>query len=138
MSERTIANELISQCVNFLTSKNITVEKVEAPYVFFDYTIKERTLHCAFIAGEGDDSNFCRFVIPNIEVIDAEQQRVLQILNGLTADYKVGKAFLSSEGKVWLGVEVFVYSKENLKPLYERIFNTMVHLCEDYMLKINQ
>lgn len=134
MPETSKINELITQCVAFLSARDIIVEKVETPYVLFNYTILGRNFQCVFTAGEGDDPNFIRFVIPNIE-IGNDINEITPYLNQLTADYKVGKAFLSENNQLWLGVECFVYSKENLSLLYERMFNTMEHLCTAYLVR---
>ena len=131
MDEVYNSNVMLAQCITFLSEKSILVQKTEPPYVFFDYNILNRNLHCVFAVGEGNDPNYCRFIIPNLEAVQGDNN-INDVVGQITAEHKAGKAFMVG-GKVWLSVECFVYSTENIKSLYDRMFSVLVKICQKYL-----
>lgn len=79
-----------------------------------------------------DDSSFFRFIVPDIDnegtITDDTRKKVCDI----SASYKVGKCLIISNNQVWLTAETFIFSKENVEPMFQRMITLLCQMLEDY------
>ena len=63
---------------------------------------------------------FFRLLLPNIYSIEDNKDKCNEIVNNFNYTYKVVKAIVTPANQIWLSVEQFAYSKENIELLFER------------------
>ena len=98
----------------------------KSPFLLF--TLKD--YQYMFQYDKSTDPNFMRLMLPNIKrdaINDNERKRMV----GITTQYKGVKA-IDVDNHVWLTLEQFVYSLDNIDQLFERMLNAMEYVIKQY------
>lgn len=101
--------------IQYLASKTLSFQTNVEDQVSFQYD----GLNYLFV-NDSSDSNFFRLLLPNIYIIEDNRDKCDEIINNFNYTYKVVKAVVTSTNQIWLSVEQFVYSEENVELLFER------------------
>lgn len=83
------------------------------------------------------DPFFFRLMLPNVMGIPDGQDaaEVYEAINKINAAFKVGKIVVFSDRQVWVAVESFVYSKENIRYLFNRAIVVAGMMLDDFRRK---
>ena len=125
-----------SKFIQYLSSKSLPFQNNVEDQVSFQYD----GLNYLFV-NDSSDSNFFRLLLPNIYSIEedsAKKDRCDEIINNFNYTYKVVKAIVTSQNQIWLSVEQFVYSDENIDMLFERCVMLLKATIELFQKKINE
>lgn len=106
-----------SKFIQYLSSKNLAFQNNVEEQI----TFQSEGLNYLFVY-DSSDPNYFRMLLPKIFEIaeDSAENKYSSIINEFNSTYKVVKAFISSDNQIWLSVEQFVYSEENIELLFER------------------
>lgn len=99
-----------------------------------DYIIvfKYKGLFYFFVTEEGDPFYF-RLVMPTILKVDAaNRERILELINEMNLKYKIAKMTIFEDSTVWLFIEQFVYTDENIDKLFDRVLAIPEKIVEDF------
>jgi len=77
-----------------------------------------------FFTSDGDEQ-FFRIIMPNIYDVDNDREKVLEVCNDITANLKVGKAFLVGD-HMWLSIEMFLDSTPEVGDFFERCLEILM------------
>ena len=106
---------MLSRFIQYLSSKSLSFQNNAEDQVSFQYD----GLNYLFVY-DSSDSNFFRLLLPNISGIEDNRGKYDEIVNNFNYSYKVVKAIVTPNNQIWLSVEQFVYSEENIELLFER------------------
>lgn len=107
-----------SKFIQYLSSKNLAFQNNVEEQITFKY----EDLNYLFVY-DSSDSNFFRLLLPNIYSIENKENNkneCNEIVNNFNYTYKVVKAIVTPTNQIWLSVEQFVYSEENIELMFER------------------
>lgn len=107
--------QMQSKFIQYLSSKNLAFQNNVEEQITFKY----ENLNYLFVY-DSSDSNFFRLLLPNIYSIENNTNECNEIVNNFNYTYKVVKAIVTSTNQIWLSVEQFVYSEENIELMFER------------------
>lgn len=95
--------------------------KIEGNGIFFKY----KNLSFLFVIDESDPY-YIRLILPNIIIIDeSNRDRLNELIDKYNVDFKAIKA-IKFKNNIWLVIEQFVYSRERISDLFERMINLLV------------
>ena len=122
-------------CKYLSSSSDYSIKSKEANVVSFEY----KGLNYLF-AYDNDDPYYIRLMLPN--VISVTDSRISDNLNNIINDYnlkfKAIKVTVVSDS-LWLSIEQFIYSKDNITNLFSRIIlileTVISKFREDYLQK---
>lgn len=102
----------------YLDSKGIKIQNE------FDTTINfERNGLQYIFFSEKSDPYYFRVILPNILKVTPETETdILNLVNTVNLKYKVAKSVIIDNKDVWISVELFVYSMNNIDELFNRVF----------------
>lgn len=81
---------------------------------------------------EASDPSYFRIMLPNIANIKEDnKQEINEIVNLENSKFKLAKAIIV-EQQVWISAELFVYSKEGINSLFDRILNLLKEVIIDF------
>lgn len=103
----------------FLDKRNIPSSFVDEQRTMIHFTIDN--INYLFSYNFNEDPVYVRIIIPNAGEVDLGKPEDVRMLYELTNAYKVGKAY-AADGQVWFSTEAFVYTKEEVDPLFQRMF----------------
>lgn len=66
------------------------------------------------------DPNYFRLIVPNIERVNGNADKYQSLLNTVNKNYKAVKIYIADNDMLWIAIEQFVYSLDNLNSLYDR------------------
>lgn len=107
--------QMQSKFIQYLSSKNLAFQNNVKEQI----TFQSEGLNYLFVY-DSSDSNFFRLLLPNIYSIEDNKDKCNEIVNNFNYTYKVVKAIVTPANQIWLSVEQFAYSKENIELLFER------------------
>lgn len=107
--------QMQSKFIQYLSSKNLAFQNNVEEQITFKY----EDLNYLFVY-DSSDSNFFRLLLPNIYSIENSKNECNEIVNNFNYTYKVVKAIVTPTNQIWLSVEQFVYSEENIEFMFER------------------
>lgn len=123
---------MIETFKNFLSAKGIIPTCSEN---LLQFTYKK--LNFALLT-QASDPFYFTLILPNIYTITLEnEQQTRTIMAELTATYKVAKFFAVNES-VWLSAEQFVYSRENINALYDRLLSVLQDAYTEFNNKMRE
>lgn len=122
-----------SKFIQYLTIRNLTFQNNVEEQISFQF----EGLNYIFVY-DNSDSNFFRLLLPNIYSIEKERSIYDIMINDFNSMYKVVKAIITSQNQIWLSVEQFVYSDENIDMLFERCVMLLKATIELFQKKINE
>lgn len=111
--------------LDYLSTKGITYQDTGDIVSFANNNINYM---CAF---DQNDGNFFQFLIPDIEPSQDIDDQIKQKVDRLSKEVKVAKIFIIRD-QVWISVESFVYSYENLTNLIERLLGVGAETLRRY------
>ena len=83
---------------------------------------------------DNSDKYYFRLILPNIYTITDDKEdksRCLDIINELNRDFKVAKTFVI-DNRIWVSVEQFAYSNENISLLFERCIYLLERIIRQF------
>lgn len=115
---------------NFLQSPEIS--KVEIKEDEGEITFQYKGYAFLFVCSE-EDSSYIRLILPKIATEENLKDgiEILPIINEYNKKYKAIKMCLFGE-YIWLSMEQFVYSKENISDFFKRIVNILIYVIEEF------
>lgn len=121
-----------TQFIDFLASRGASNVDFRDDKVIFSLN----GLNYIFVSNDSDRHYF-RLILPNISPsITEENPRHEQIINEINRDYKVAKAFVVND-RIWISVEQFVYSNENINFLFERCISLLPRIIDQVRRILN-
>lgn len=126
--------ELRTQCKEFLNSKGFILDKEpskDSPYFRFKDTISGKETSMVFAINEGGDVAYVRVVATGLGQVNNSIDSLRTLIDKISSQFKIGKAILV-DNDILLSAECFVYSLENVKQLYERMYIVLRQMCETY------
>lgn len=125
--------QMQSRFIQYLTLKNLTFQNNVEEQISFQFD----GLNYIFVY-DNSDSNFFRLLLPNIYSIEKERSIYDILINDFNSMYKVVKAIITSQNQIWLSVEQFVYSEDNIDLLFERSVMLLKATIELFQKRINE
>lgn len=80
---------------------------------------------------DNSDKYYFRLILPNIYTITDDKPRCVDIINNLNKDFKVAKTFVI-DNRIWVSVEQFAYSNENISFLFERCISLLESVIRQF------
>lgn len=119
---------------NFLDKRNIPALFVDEQRTMIQFTINR--IHYLFSYNYNEDPVYVRLIVPNAGAVDLTNPDDVRMLYDLTTSYKVGKAY-ASNSQVWFSTEAFVYTKEGVDFLFQRMIQVLQDMLNQYRLTHN-
>lgn len=117
----------------YLFEKNIQITGEEENTLSF--TIYG--LNYVFIT-DSDDICYFRLILPNIKIFDEQNMsEYAEMANEYSQKYKVVK-MIDVDRSVWLVVEQFVFSTENINYLFDKCINILRFTIEQFRISQNK
>lgn len=107
---------------NFLDKNNIQSSFLDNNRTMIEFSIDG--LHFLFIYIASEDPYYIRIVLPNAGQINGQDNDEIKMLYDISTSYKVGKAYVYN-GQVWFSTEAFVYNREGLEMLFQRMISVL-------------
>lgn len=107
---------MITLFKQYLQTKNITPTE-DNETITFEYN----GLYYLFVH-ENSDPNYFRLIVPNLykATDEVDLTKYKELVNTINLKFKVAKSFVTTDDTVWISVEQFVYSVDNISFLFER------------------
>lgn len=87
---------------------------------------------------EKSDPYYFRVILPNILKVNTEnEQEILQLVNSINLKFKVAKSVIVEKENVWISIESFVYSMNNMDEFFDRIFVLYEVVLNEYKEYLN-
>ena len=116
---------------SYLSSIGVNVKEVNETSISFE----SNNLQYLFLTDSSDPYYF-RLILPNIAIVtDENTSKINQVVNSSNTKFKVAKSFIIDD-KVWVSVEQFVYSRENINELFNRSLNLLETFMSDFRKEI--
>lgn len=80
---------------------------------------------------DNSDKYYFRLILPSIYTITEDKPRCFDIINNLNKDFKAAKTFII-EDRIWVSVEQFAYSNENINFLFERCIYILESIIKQF------
>lgn len=113
---------------DYLNSNNISIKGEEEISVFFNYS----DLNYLFVFDENDPFYF-RLILPNIMSMNEDNsEKIYKVINSTNLKFKVVKTTISGNNNIWISIESFVYSKENIDELFKRSMELLKSAILDF------
>lgn len=107
---------MIAALKNYLETQRIQLTHEEKNML----TFSKSDLNFVFFSEDGDPYYF-RLLLPNVmDITAANSGYIKDIILDCNMNIKVAKGVIINEN-VWISVEQFAYSKENINELFERV-----------------
>ncbi len=101
---------------NYLNFKNIEIQEDDSRISF-----ERKGLNYLFLYNREDPVYF-RLILPKVlKITENNKAQISNSVNLVNQSVKVAKATIIDED-VWISVEQFVYSTENIEDLFDRVF----------------
>lgn len=109
---------------SYLSSIGVNVKEGNDTTISFE----NNELQYLFMVDNADPYYF-RLLLPNVVSVSEENKsKITQLVTASNAKFKVAKAIILNDN-VWISAEQFVYSKDNINDL----FNRVLHLLETFI-----
>lgn len=87
---------------------------------------------------ENNDTSYFRLVLPNIQTItDDNRAKNIETINEINYNLKVVKGIIVGSNRVWLSVEQFVVSMENIGEVFSLALMVLEVAIAEYRFKFN-
>lgn len=117
----------------YIDSNGIKIQNEDEISISFERNGLQYTFVC-----EKSDPYYFRVILPNILKVNAEnKQEILQLVNSINLKFKVAKSVIVEDKNVWISVELFVYSMNNMDELFDRIFILHEVVLNEYKEYLN-
>ena len=116
---------------NYLANKDI-----QSSYINDDQTVLRfdiNNVHYLFYYRQDADPTYIRIMIPNIANVDENNVGEILTLLRLSQSYKVGKALIEN-GQLWLATDAFIYTRENINLVFDRLISVLNDMFSDYRM----
>lgn len=121
---------IIPKFVEFLASRGIAYDIVDEVFIKFKY----KDLNYMFQYYKDEDPSYFRIMLPKINNKEVDAN-VLQITKELNLNYKTVKIVEFEPGSIWMIIENFVYSLENVDMMFARIIDVLAFVIKIYREK---
>ena len=78
------------------------------------------------------DPHFFRMALPHINRQDVQIQDIDLQIHQLNRNYKVAKVVRDIDGNLWIMADAFVYSADNIEPLFVRHIQALTDMINEY------
>ena len=86
-----------------------------------------------FIFDSSDnDPHFLRLALPQINRQEVSVENVEQQIYQMNRNYKVTKIVRNNDGTLWILADAFVYSTDNVEPLFVRLIQALTDMINEY------
>ena len=126
-------NCMLTAFKKYIDSKGIKIQSEDETTIFFERNGLQYTFVC-----EKTDPYYFRVILPNILKVNNEnEQEILRLVNSTNLKFKVAKSVIIEDKNVWISVELFVYSMNNIDELFDRIFILCEVVLNEYKEYLN-
>lgn len=128
-------NSMLEAFRKYLLSNDIEVQnEKDGTAIYFERNTLQYIFNC-----EKSDPYYFRIILPNIlKVTSDNKQEILQLVNSVNLKFKVAKSVIVEDENVWVSVELFAYSMNNIDELFNRAFilhETVLNEYKEYLKK---
>lgn len=117
----------------YIDSKGFRIQSEDETTISFE----RNGLQYTFVY-EKSDPYYFRVILPNILKVNTEnEQEILQLVNTINLKFKVAKSVIVEEKNVWISIESFVYSTNNMDDFFDRIFILYEVVINEYKEYLN-
>lgn len=117
----------------YIETKGIKIQSEDETTISFE----RNALQYTFVY-EKSDPYYFRVILPNILKVDTEnKQEILQLINTINLKFKVAKSVIVNDENVWISIESFVYSMNNMDEFFDRIFILYEAVLNEYKEYLN-
>lgn len=112
---------------DFLKKSGINANEVGNGRIFFSVN----GLNFIFDANESDP-HFLRLSLPQINTQEVQAEGLEHQIQQLNRSFKVAKIVREQDGSLWIIADAFVYSIDNIEPLFVRLIQALTDMFNDY------
>ena len=121
---------IIPKFVEYLTSRGMEYEITDEVFINFKY----KNLNYMFQYYQNNDPCYFRIMLPKINNKQVNNE-LTDIAKELNLNYKAVKTLEFEPGSIWMLLESFVYSMDNIEMLFSRIIETLAIVIQKYREK---
>lgn len=118
---------IIPKFIEFLSSRGIEYNIVDDVFIKFNY----KDLNYMFQYYKDEDPSYFRIMLPKINNKQVTTELV-KITTELNINYKSVKLFEIESNSIWMVIECFVYSLDNIDMLFSRIVDALSTVIKIY------
>lgn len=85
-----------------------------------------------FICDKFDPHYFRIVLCTGLKVNDENKYEILELINYIIQKFKAAKSAIGEDNNVWVSVESFVYSMDNIDELFDRALTQSDNVLEEY------
>lgn len=113
--------------LDFLKKSGIQANEVGNGRLFFSVN----KLNFIFEAND-NDPHFLRLALPQINRQDVQVKTLEQQIFQLNRNYKVSKIVRDTDNSLFILADAFIYSIDNIEPLFVRLIQASTDMINDY------
>lgn len=126
---------MLREFQNYLATINTTSEFVDEERTMLHFNIDG--INYLFVYNANSDPAYIRILIPYAGTVDVGNQNDLLMLHNLTVRFKIGKAY-ADNGQVWFATEAFVYTKDCVYQVFQRMISVLRDMLIHYRAITNE
>lgn len=119
---------------NFLDEMGIPSAYADEHRSMIEFTIGD--INYVFMYRAEEDPTYIRILLPNAGLVPEQSPETLREVYSLTNSFKLGKAFIQN-GQMWFVTEAFIYDRENLTPLFQRMLSVLRDMLHTFRSNTN-
>ena len=86
---------------------------------------------------EISDPYYFRLILPNVFDANSNVDEIHRYINNINLTFKVVKLYITENNSVWISIEQFVYSSENITNLFERSITLLESVFNHFKENLN-
>ena len=119
---------MLNEFRNYLKSTpDVEISKEDNNTISFSY----KSYHLLFIY-DSTDPYYFRLILPNIINLKDLKKDIGDIVNDYNSKFKVSKMTVVDNNSLWISVEQFVYTKDKVNELFDRLVNLIVVVADNF------
>lgn len=119
---------------NYLDERNIPSSFIDDERSLIDFSIQN--INFVFMYSAKEDPAYIRILIPNAGEADEQDIKTLKKIYNLNTTFKLGKVFIH-EHQIWFTAEAFVYGRDNLNLLFDRMLSVLRDMLNSFRSNTN-
>lgn len=86
---------------------------------------------------EISDPYYFRLILPNVFDTNSNVDEIYRYINNINLTFKAVKLYITENNSVWISIEQFVYSSENITNLFERSITLLESVFNHFKENLN-
>lgn len=121
---------MIQTFQNYLTNRGITSTFLDQAQTLLSF--QQNDINFLFSYQRNQDPTYVRIMIPNIGILDTDNNQEIIRIFQLTSEYKVGKFILEEDNQIWIVAEAFLYIQSDHVRLFDRLLSVLTDMLNEY------